>query len=67
MREIGKTLMFFGVGSVILYFLQMEFIILAWIDAWGEGIGWLIRSGLIVLGAVLFFLGGGFQSGYEEA
>ena len=67
MRELGKTLLFFGIGSVILYFLEMEFIILAWVDLWGEGIGWMIRFGLIVAGVVCFFLGGSSNQEFEEA
>ncbi len=57
MKEIGKYLLGFGIGSVILYFVGMEFILLAWIDLWGEGIGWAIRGSMIVVGAILFFVG----------
>jgi len=31
---------FFGVGSIVLYYLKMEFIVLMWIDHWGQTVGW---------------------------
>jgi len=57
MKSIGGTMFFFGVGSIILYFLNMEFIVLAWIDIWGPSIGWFIRIALSVVGAILWLLG----------
>ena len=47
MKTIGGYGYFFGVGSVALNFLHMQFIILACIDTWGESVGWAIRNGLI--------------------
>lgn len=64
MKQIGMYLAIFGIGSIILSFFQMEFKILMWIDTWGETTGWAIRIGMIVLGAVLFFVG---KSKEEEA
>jgi hypothetical protein len=57
MKNFGGTLFFFGIGSVVLYFLSMEFIILAWIDLWGPTIGWVIRGALIIVGAILWLIG----------
>lgn len=57
MEKIGSTLLWFGIGSIVLYFLNMEFIILAWIDMWGPEVGWGIRIGMVVIGGVLWFLG----------
>ena len=57
MKSWGGNLFFFGVGSIVLYFLNMEFILLAWIDMWGDTIGWGIRIGLTVVGAALWLLG----------
>ena len=48
---------FFGVGSAVLYFLNMEFIVLMWIDLWGPTVGWVIRVLLTVVGGVLWLLG----------
>lgn len=48
---------FFGVGSAILYFLNFEFIILAWIDMWGPVVGWIIRAALAIVGGILWLVG----------
>lgn len=48
---------FFGVGSIILYFLNMQFIILTWIDLWGPTVGWAIRGALAAVGGVLWLVG----------
>ena len=57
MKTTGMWLLIFGVGSIALNFLGMEFKILMWIDNWGAEIGWGIRIGLAVVGAVLLVLG----------
>jgi len=57
MKNIGGYLFFFGVGSIVLYFLNMEFIILSWVDNWGYTVGWTIRGVMIVLGGALWLLG----------
>jgi hypothetical protein len=31
--------------------------LLIWIYAWGETIAWIIKIGVIVLGAILYFIG----------
>lgn len=59
MKTFGGYMFFFGIGSIILYFLKMEFVILAWIDIWGPTIGWAIRIGLAVVGGALWLLGSG--------
>ena len=48
---------FFGVGSIVLSFVNMEFIILSWIDMWGPTPGWIIRGTLAVVGAILWLVG----------
>lgn len=57
MKSWGGNLFFFGVGSILLHFLNMQFIILAWIDLWGEGVGWAIRIGMAVIGGALWLVG----------
>ena len=57
MKKLGGYLLFFGIGSILLNFIHMQFILLSWVDTWGVSTGWAIRIGLIVLGAVLFFIG----------
>ena len=55
MKSIGGYLFFFGIGSIILDFLDMQFKLLMWIDNWGPTVGWSIRIGLTVVGAALWF------------
>ena len=57
MKSIGGTMFYFGIGSIILYFLDMEFIILAWIDFWGSTVGWIIRALLTIIGGILWLVG----------
>ncbi|MFH2045685.1 MAG: hypothetical protein ABIK92_11125 [Pseudomonadota bacterium] len=57
MKSIGGTMFFFGIGSIVLYFLNMEFIVLAWIDIWGPTIGWVIRGALTVIGGIIWLIG----------
>lgn len=57
MKQIGGYMFFFGVGSIVLYFLNMEFILLAWIDTWGEPVAWSIRGVLTVAGGIMWFIG----------
>ena len=57
MKSLGGTMFFFGVGSAILYFLNVEFIFLLWIDLWGPTMEWIIRGVLAVLGGVLWLMG----------
>ena len=56
MKQIGSALLFFGGGSTLLYFLGYEFVVLSWIEAWGEQTGWLIRGTMIGVGALLWFV-----------
>ena len=58
MRSLGTYMALFGAGSIILHFLDMNFTILSWIDNWGNTIGWGIRIALVVIGVILFIIGG---------
>ncbi len=57
MKKWGGYLFFFGVGSIVLDFFHLQFVILAWIDTWGPSVGWGIRIGMAVVGAALWLLG----------
>ncbi len=57
MEKWGGYLFFFGVGSIVLDFFHLQFVIPAWIDAWGPAVGWGIRIGMAVVGAALWLLG----------
>lgn len=66
LSSIGAVLALFGVVSTILYFLDYNIKLLLWIDMWGPTVGWVIRIGLIVIGALLFFLIGKSNDEEEE-
>jgi hypothetical protein len=57
MKKWGGYMFFFGVGSIVLSFIGMQFILLAWIDMWGPAVGWAIRIALTVVGAALWLAG----------
>ena len=57
MKSIGGLLFFFGIGSMVLYFMNMEFILLMWVDMWGLTIGWIIRIAMAVIGGGMWLLG----------
>lgn len=57
MKGFGGLLFFFGLGSMVLYFVQMEFILLGWINTWGETMAWVIRGAMVVVGAGLWAAG----------
>ena len=57
MKAIGGLLVLLGAGSFVLNLLERHFIALSWIDNWGSQVGTAIRIGLIVIGAVLWFMG----------
>lgn len=58
MKNIGSTLILLGIGSFALNYFNYEFVLLMWVDLWGEMVGWAIRGAAIVIGVGLFFLGG---------
>jgi hypothetical protein len=63
MKTLGGWLFFFGVGSIVLNFLDMEFRLLMWIDTWGVQTGWIIRIAMAVVGGALWFFGRGAEEG----
>lgn len=57
MRQLGVLLLILGIGSCVVYFMNMEMRLLMWINNWGENVAWGIRGGCILLGALLAFAG----------
>lgn len=57
MRKFGGYMIFFGLFAIVLNFFDRVPSILMWIYNWGEGVAWAIKIGLIVIGAVMFFMG----------
>lgn len=58
MRSIGGLMFFFGVGSIVLHFMERNFTVLSWIDNWGPNVAWAIRIGFAVVGGGLWLAGG---------
>lgn len=56
LSAIGGFLVFAGVVSSLLQLIGYELRILMWLDALGPAVAWGVRIGLIVVGAVLFFM-----------
>ncbi|NRD23162.1 hypothetical protein HNV10_07915 [Winogradskyella litoriviva] len=57
MKKIGGYMAFFGLFAIVLNFFDRVPTILMWIYSWGDTAAWAIKIGLIVVGAVLFFMG----------
>jgi len=54
----GLLLAAMGIMSIILSIFNYNIRLLAWIDIWGNTMGWIIRILLIVGGGALFLLYG---------
>lgn len=54
----GLVLAALGVMSIVLSLFNYNIRLLAWVDMWGNTMGWIIRILLIGGGAALFFLFG---------
>ncbi len=46
-----------GVVSMVLYLINFNLTFLLWIDAAGPAVGWLIRIGMVIAGAIMFGVG----------
>lgn len=55
LQKLGGILAFLGLGAILLCLFDYNFIVLAWIDFFGEIMAWVIRIGLIGVGLVLYF------------
>ncbi len=51
----GLALAAMGIISIFLYFFDYNIRLLAWIDVWGDTVGWIIRFALIIVGGSLYF------------
>lgn len=58
MKKVGSYMAIFGALAIVLNFFDRVPTILMWIYSWGDTAAWSIKIGLIVVGAVLFFMGG---------
>lgn len=53
--NMGGIAALVGIASSVLSFFESNLVLLVWIDIWGETIVWVLRVGLIVVGAVIYF------------
>jgi hypothetical protein len=56
-----------GIMSIVLSIFDYNVRLLAWVDLWGNTMGWVIRILLIVVGGALFFMFGGTDGEEEQA
>lgn len=56
--KAGLVIAALGVISILLSLFNYNVRLLAWVDAWGTTMGWVIRGLLIVGGGALFFIFG---------
>lgn len=54
----GLLLAAMGIMSMVLSIFNYNIRLLAWIDIWGSGMGWIIRILLIAIGGALFYMYG---------
>jgi len=57
MKKIGGYMAVAGILLIVLPYLGLTIRFLGWIDELGATPAWAIKIGLIVIGAVLFFIG----------
>ena len=57
MRFFGAFIMVVGLLSAAVYFLDMNFMFLNWINNWGPGVAWAIRGGIVLLGLIMYIAG----------
>jgi hypothetical protein len=64
--KVGGFMAIIGIAAIVFGFLDRVPKILFWIYTWGEGVAWVIKIALIVVGTVLFFVGGKYSENKEE-
>ena len=67
MKGLAGLLLFFGGGSIVLNLIEMEFVIMSWMDMWGERTGWAIKIGMLVVGSGLWLMGHALEQPEEVA
>ena len=57
MKRLGSIMVLVGIFAIVLNFVGRVPKLLVWIYSWGETTAWIIKVGLIVIGATLYFIG----------
>ena len=63
MKNFGSFLLLLGVLAIVLDFFNYVPKLLFWIYEWGDGVAWIIKIALIVVGGILWFLGHNAEAG----
>lgn len=56
MKSLGMWMVILGLGSFLLSFANMDFILVSWMDNWGASTGVVLRIALAVVGAILWLV-----------
>lgn len=62
--KLGKGGLIFaamGIMSIVLSIFNYNIRLLAWVDVWGNTMGWVIRFLLILVGGLLYFFFGNYE------
>ena len=59
--KVGLILAAMGILSAVLSIFSYNLRLLAWVNIWGNTMGWVIRVLLILGGGALFFFYGGYD------
>lgn len=57
----GLILAAMGIISIVLSIFNYNIRLLAWVDVWGNTMGWVIRFLLILVGGLLYFFFGNYE------
>lgn len=57
MKSIGSFMFIIGVLAIVLNFFDRVPKILVWIYEWGDGVAWVIKIALVVVGGILYLMG----------
>lgn len=62
MKRIGSLIAYTGIYAIVIkIIMNRDPSFLGWIYNWGDTVAWLIKIGLVVIGAILYFMGGKSQ------
>ncbi|CAM1353008.1 MULTISPECIES: hypothetical protein [Tenacibaculum] len=57
----GLVLAAMGIMSIVLSIFNYNIRLLAWVDVWGNTMGWVVRFLLILVGGLLYFFFGNYE------
>lgn len=66
MKSFGSFLAIIGILAIVLDFFGRVPKVLFWIYEWGETVAWIIKIGLVVLGAILYFVGNSSETNTND-